>query len=159
MHITLKTDWESPLPERYLAPLPPAFIPSSDQSTNSGRTDMSGITTGTTGTGSNSGSGTNRTGSRTPDASQPLGMAEKCKPYVEAFAPFRETGKRVREVIKAASAAGHTLPANDAGTDMCISFHVKGICNSACGRKRDHASHNNAETARLTEWCNAAFGL
>ena len=79
-------------------------------------------------------------------------MAEKCDPYLESFAPFRATGKRVRVVIKEATLAGNPIPLNDKSIDMCVSYHVKGICNSNCGRKRDHTKHTDGETARLMSW-------
>jgi hypothetical protein len=151
MHITLKTDWESPLPERYLTPLAPftkpLSVPSSDGSM------MSGLT-GTTG--SSTGSG------RTPapasgSRSFSEGVIAKCEPYLEAYATYRATGKRVRDVIKAAAQAGHAFPVNDKHGDMCISYHVKGVCNTNCGRHSDHSPHSAAETSRLLSWCNLAF--
>jgi hypothetical protein len=47
MHITLKTDWESPLPERYLTPLvplAPVGIPSSGSSLMSALTGTNRLT-------------------------------------------------------------------------------------------------------------------
>jgi hypothetical protein len=38
----------------------------------------------------------------------------------------------VQEVMSRAIAAGHPLPKNDSGLDMCITFHVKGFCNANC---------------------------
>jgi hypothetical protein len=43
MHITMKTDWESPFPEPYLAPVSPG-LPSIDVSINSGTHNMSSLT-------------------------------------------------------------------------------------------------------------------
>jgi hypothetical protein len=86
MHITLKTDWESPLPDRYLAPLTPDFPTSG--SLNSG-SSLSGLT----GTTSNS-IGTGQSQQRRPPADakqktsqETLNVAEKCVPYIELFAP------------------------------------------------------------------------
>jgi hypothetical protein len=145
MHITLRTDWESPLPERYLAALPSlAFQPGRPVP---GKNDLQIPTGGKE----------LPLGSQIPDKEKVTPSAEKCSPYLEVYSPYRSTGKRVRDVIKEAGAAGHKLPKNDAGSDMCISFHVKGICNSGCGRKSDHQAHNDGETARLTSWCQSAF--
>jgi hypothetical protein len=157
MHITLKTDWESPLPERYLAPLNAQVSDDSSQ--------MSGLTRGTTGTNS-SGASSAGTGGRTQEtparqapAGQDNSVAEKCGLYIESYAPFRASGKRVRDIIKAVTLAGNPIPQNDKSMDMCVSYHVKGICNSNCGRRQDHTKHNDGETARLMTWCTAAFGL
>jgi hypothetical protein len=160
MHITLKTDWESPLPDRYLAPLPqfPVVIPGSV--TSGSGSQMSNLT-GTT-------SSTNTSGSLTPGSHSPVppsnsgaafaaGVVSKCVPYLDEYAPYRASGKRVRIVIKDAHQAGHTLPTNDKNGNMCISYHVKGVCNSNCGRSSDHAPHNAGETARLLAWCESAF--
>lgn len=147
MHLTLRTDWESPLPERYLGALPSlAFQP--------GKLPVGqpvGEISPPVG------------GSPLPPVAPPGGKekeqpaAQKCTPYLEVFTPYRATGKRVRDVIKEAGAAGHKLPKNDAGNDMCISYHVKGICNTGCGRQADHQAHKDGETARLASWCQAAF--
>jgi hypothetical protein len=85
-------------------------------------------------------------------------LVTRCKPYVEAYSSFRAAGKRVREVMKTAHRDGHAFPQNDKGIDMCVSYHVKGVCNSNCGRAANHSPHSPEETARLLEWCGLAFG-
>jgi hypothetical protein len=142
--ITLKTDWESPLPERYLAQLTP--FPTLHQPAPSipppppapGAAHSPPVATGTT-------------------RDQRAGEAVRCLPYNEKFTPHRQTGERVRDVVKRAAMAGQTIPQNDAGVPMCISYHVKGICNTRCGRSADHISHSEAETSRLLTWCVSAF--
>jgi hypothetical protein len=64
----------------------------------------------------------------------------------------------VREVLKKAIELGQHLPKNAQGKDMCVSYHVKGICNSRCSRKMDHRTHNATETQALLGWCKIAFG-
>jgi hypothetical protein len=147
MHITLKTDWESPLPERYLtplAPLIPAGVPSSSSS------QMSALTGSTS---------SSTTSSAPPAASHVFsdGVVAKCVPYLEVYAPYRATGQRVRLVIQSAAKAGHSLPVNDKNVNMCISYHVKGVCNTNCGRSSDHSPHSQDETNRLVDWCKEAF--
>jgi hypothetical protein len=161
MHITLKTDWESPLPERHLAPLastlrnPPGSVGSGTS------TQMSALTgTTTSSTASAAASPADAAAApATPTASNfDSGVIAKNVPYLEVYAPFRATGKRIRPVIKAAIEAGNHLPKNARGTPMCVSYHVKGVCNSNCGRNSDHAPHSNDDTARLVAWCGLAFG-
>jgi hypothetical protein len=150
MHVTLKTDWESPLPERYLAPLA-ATIPGGFAA--GGSSQMSGLTGTTSSTGS-----TAPAPAPAPSSQSLLeGVVAKCVPYLEVYSPFRATGKCVREVIKSAALAGHVLPTNDRRGNMCISYHVKGVCNTNCGRNSDPAPHSSAETIRLVVWCKAAF--
>ena len=112
---------------------------------------MSGLT-GTT----VSGSATPPLASRTPSLFD-VGTVDKCVPYLETFAPFRASGKFVHEVIKAAVLAGHHLPKKDKGVNMCVSYHVKGVCNTNCGRNSDHAPHNTNETARFVVWRSSSF--
>jgi hypothetical protein len=86
MHITLKTDWESRLPERYLAPLNTQVSDDSSQ--------MSGLTRGTT-CANLSGAysagtrrGTQETPARQAPAGQENSVAEKCELYIKSYAPF-----------------------------------------------------------------------
>jgi hypothetical protein len=82
---------------------------------------------------------------------------ERCTDYNSGYLPYKETGQRVREVLKKAVEKGRALPKNAQGVDMCVSYHVKGICNSRCGRKGDHRAHSEAETKSLLAWCVVAF--
>jgi hypothetical protein len=128
--ITLKNDWGSPLPERYLAapPAPPA---------GPRQAPVGGI--------------------EAPSTDPRRGDASRCLPYEEAFTPYRRTGERVRDVVKRSATNNQPVPLNDAGNLMCISYHIKGICNTRCGRASDHCPHNAAETGRLLGWCLPAF--
>jgi hypothetical protein len=156
MHITLKTDWESPLPDRYLAPLTPDFPTSG--SLNSGSI-LSGLT-GTTSNSAETGQSKQRrppAGAKQTTSQETLNVADKCVPYIELFAPYRATGKRARDVMRAANKAGNPIPKSDSGSDICVSYHVKSICNSNCGRKSNHKPHSEGETTQLVSWCAAAF--
>ena len=134
--------WESPLPPQYLAPLPE--LPSPSQSAP-------------------------RPGPapRTPAAPgnsppPPVSAAVANLNYNSAkFTSFKDLGLMVRDVITRAAAAGHPLPKNDRGGDMCITFHVKGFCNANCRRSADHSppgpARNPAEEARLFTWCETCY--
>ncbi len=43
------------------------------------------------------------------------------------------------------------------GNAMCLAWHVKGECNSACGRRADHVTYSSEEYAPLATWCAANF--
>jgi hypothetical protein len=143
MHITLQSDWQSALPDRYLAALPeinaggPAIRPPPGRSpiplTHDGAPPA------------------------VPPAARPGSESERCTPYLNAFAVYRATGTRVRDVIRDARQNGHALPQNDAGSDMCVSYHVKGICGTTCGRRADRVTHMAGKTTRLKAWCVLAF--
>jgi hypothetical protein len=93
--LTLKTDWESPLlPERYMAELPALTPPQ--------MTPLPPLQLGLT---------------HTPAAPPPTagtdpraGTAVRCLPFNKVFTPYRQTGDRVRDVIRRAAAAGQTVP-------------------------------------------------
>jgi hypothetical protein len=143
--IQLKTDWESPLPERYLTPNQPVTVVAYTPQFESPSTTP-GVTPTTT-----------------APAAAPIQPARENTPersltYEDCFLPYKETGQRVRDVLKKAIADGNQLPKNAQNQVMCISYHVKGICNSRCGRKVDHRKHNAAETQSLVDWCKLAFG-
>ena len=41
--------------------------------------------------------------------------------------------------------------------EMCLSYHIKGICNCRCGRAEDHLPHTDDQDQILVEWCNAHY--
>jgi hypothetical protein len=92
-----------------------------------------------------------------PPSNFESGTVGKCDPYLEVYAPFRATSKQVREITKSAAQAGHKLSKNNRHSNMCISFHVKGVCNTNCGCNSDHVPHNAEETTCLVIWSEAAF--
>jgi hypothetical protein len=56
--------------------------------------------------------------------------------------------------------ADHPVPPNDMGVPMCLSFHVLGMCNSRCGRAKDHNDvlpggkrHTDREDRKIESWC------
>ena len=78
-----------------------------------------------------------------------------------SFLPYRRgmVGKKFKAIITAGVEAGHPIPTNAHGEEMCISFHILGNCNSFCSRKKDHnnlgggANHTKAEDETLLKWC------
>jgi hypothetical protein len=85
------------------------------------------------------------------------GDAARCLPYKEVFTPYRRTGERVRDIVKQVITNNQPVPLNDAGNPMCVSYHVKGICNTRCGHATEHCTHNAAETGIFLGWCLPAF--
>ncbi len=43
------------------------------------------------------------------------------------------------------------------GEAMCLAWHVKGECNSACGRRADHVKYASEEYTPLATWCETNF--
>ena len=48
-------------------------------------------------------------------------------------------------------------PHSTNGGEMCLSYHIKGMCNARCGRAEDHKSHTDAQDQPLVAWCNAHY--
>jgi hypothetical protein len=113
-HLYHRSDWESPLPERYLTPVVPG--PHS--------LIMSGLAHPAI-------SVTSFEPSVEPPAIVAPPRESSCSTlvqnvaYNDALLPYRATGKRVRDVIKAALEQGHPIPKTTGGKEMCVSYHVK----------------------------------
>jgi len=138
--------WESPLPAQYLAPLPvptPARPggPNPSPSPAPVRPLPARPTPGTPST----------------PAGPTSAVVTNGNYNATKFSSYKDLGLMVREVIARAEASGNPLPKNDRGQDMCITFHVKGFCNSNCRRNGDHSppgpERNPDEEARLLAWC------
>jgi hypothetical protein len=138
--------WESPLPEQYLAPLPGPTVPRPGPS---GPSPAPSPAPG-------------RPAPAPGPPAAPVSTAVVNLNYnATKFASFKELGLLIRDVITRAAAAGHPLPKNDRGEDMCVTFHVKGFCNANCRRNADHSPpgpvRNPAEEARLHAWCETCY--
>lgn len=141
-----RSDWESPLPDRYLTPVVPgphSMIYSAGASPEQALQQ--------------SASASPNSVTRAPPREAKTTTIERCPTFDPVFVPFQTSGKRVRDVIKTASEKGVATPKNASGKDMCVSYHVKGVCNTSCGRVADHKTHTAAETKLLLDWCTVAF--
>jgi len=68
-------------------------------------------------------------------------------PVFEVYRNKRNAaGNRIRAKVAKAN-AGNVTPKN-----FCPSFHISGQCNMGCGRAADHASHTEAQDAKLVAW-------
>jgi hypothetical protein len=139
--------WEIPLPAHYLQPLPlldlPPSVPNGPY-----------LSPGTA-------------GRRPPTGGLPTPATTTAASVVNLnyngrkFQVFKDLGLMVKEVMARAVAAGHAIPKNDRGEDMCITYHVKGFCNMNCRRKGDHSppgpARSPAEEAKLFAWCETCY--
>ena len=74
------------------------------------------------------------------------------------FQRFSVLPRRVRDIVLAAANPPPMSP-HDNTCQMCVSYHVKGMCNDRCGRSADHAAHTLAQDNLLLEWCNTNYVL
>jgi hypothetical protein len=74
----------------------------------------------------------------------------------DVFGVFKSLNLKIRDILERTSATPQPLSA-DGTTRMCLSFHLKGICNERCGRKADHVSHSNDQDQALKTWAQAHY--
>jgi len=80
------------------------------------------------------------------------GIARRTDPINPVFQPFASLPLRTRDVLNRAG-SDNRPPRNAGNTEMCLSYHVKGVCNLNCGRKEDHRIHSQDEDQALLGWC------
>jgi hypothetical protein len=52
-----------------------------------------------------------------------------------------------------------TYPLNARNGNMCLTYHVQGICNSGCRNAADHYNHSAAEDETFRAWCAQHYKL
>jgi hypothetical protein len=155
--------WERPFPPKYLTTAPnlqaavygsmPRFVPL--------------VVTPGGDTGPPSSQPSSTAGAATPRKVQEMQRNTYPNGNEEAFAVFRtrmaNSKSKFKKVIQEAEAAGKPVPKNNKGGDMCVPFHVLGLCNNFCNRRNDHnglnggAVHTKAEDDMLLRWCESAI--
>jgi hypothetical protein len=140
--IRLQTPWEPYFPDRYLG-APPAAEAASRSSATAPRAGPAPATS-SGGAAGGAGAGSN---------AQTRGTLErKSSPLNQAFQPFVDLNLRVRDVLQRAGPSNR-VPTNSSGVEMCMSYHLKGMCNTNCSRRGDHRDHTPAEDQALLGWC------
>jgi hypothetical protein len=73
----------------------------------------------------------------------------------ELFNTYRESSTGARTVRERVAAAGIELPRSrvDASKPMCLAYHTRGRCNTACRHAFDHVAYTAAQYAPLVEFC------
>lgn len=114
--IWLQALWEPYLPDRYMGAPPPAdalphrAVPAPQPVTSPV------LAPGTAAGGGNLTQGT---------------LEHKSSPLNQAFQPFVDLNLRVQDVLQQAGPANQ-VPTNANGVKMCMSYHLKGMCNTNC---------------------------
>lgn len=55
--------------------------------------------------------------------------------------------------LKRSAGPTNRVPHNAAGAEMCLSHHIKGMCNANCAHRADHRDHTPGEDDSLLQWC------
>jgi hypothetical protein len=79
-------------------------------------------------------------------------IVRKTTPINPLFQKFADMNLRVRDVLQRAGPS-HRVPNNGNGVEMCLSYHMKGVCNSNCSCHLDHKEHQAAEDQAIVNWC------
>ena len=79
--------------------------------------------------------------------------------YDSKYDTFKGKFANLTKMREAAAAAGHPIPKNDDGIEICLSYHEEGFCWENCKRKKDHKKHSAAEDERHHQWCQVVHGL
>jgi hypothetical protein len=75
--------------------------------------------------------------------------------YNNRFAQFRDMSVTLSNVLTANPS--NPAPKNANGVTMCVAYHVRGQCYSACRRKDDHRAPTQVDSDKLHRWCTTCF--
>mmetsp|Transcript_6869 Transcript_6869/g.13921 ORF Transcript_6869/g.13921 Transcript_6869/m.13921 type:complete len:711 (+) Transcript_6869:32-2164(+) len=146
-HMALMEPWEPRFPPRYFTPL----VMKDSPTTITGHTDtlsgMSTLTPGTTGL--------------TPSNSSTVkrSTAVRSATYNEAFQKFKSLGIRTSTLRERLKEKKIEPPRNTKGEEMCLAWHVVGMCNTGCKRSPSHGPQSAEDDAALLAWCNDHYTL
>lgn len=128
-HIALERSWEPTLPKRYLKTQPPD-VPTDPLP--AGLTDTA----------------------TSPPPTKPKNEYLANQGYdATRFGTFNAMGLRHPDFRKRLSESKVAIPKNARGDTMCLSYHVKGGCNSQCRFVSGHGKLTDAEAKELQDWC------
>ena len=72
------------------------------------------------------------------------------------FEPYRALRIRHPPLLRRLTVRPPASPHNPA-IEMCLSFHIKGMCNTGCSRADDHAAHTPEQDQSLVTWCDEHY--
>jgi hypothetical protein len=151
-------DWAPLLPERYLAPEAGAagVLPTPSTAASDAGSIISGLTSSTGTSGSNpQGGASSGAGSGTD-----IPKVQYNLEYQDRFQQYKELGLPTRMVKAYCIKKGIKPPwSHVLKKPMCISFHIKGVCNNRCGSNGDHKRHTKQQDDELEKWCQAHYRM
>ena len=71
----------------------------------------------------------------------------------ERFKDSRTPCRIVRSKIQRGELPALPMSKGDPTMEVCLAWHVKGMCNANCSRSADHVPYTDAEYAPLHQWC------
>ncbi len=144
--------WEPNFPAGYLTGGARSIMPPSDVSSLGGATAP---TAASSLTGTSASDTTPSAGSAAPTAppAPPQEIVRNIMYKDDIFGPFKEMGIRAKVMKDSLRRCNVSYPTNSRGGNMCLTYHVLGICNSRCKHALDHYAHSAAEDETFRAWC------
>ena len=75
------------------------------------------------------------------------------------FGTFKAMGIKSRTLKDNLKLRQVETPTNARGANMCITFHVVGVCNERCKFAADHGTHSDSEDATFQTWCTEHYKI
>jgi hypothetical protein len=135
--IALNEDWSPRFPARYMrnpTPAPAPYLPPATPSVVPPAAPSSGSTQ-----------------PRGPDT-----MLANLQYKDSLFSVFKAMNIKTRDILDRTSATPQPV-STDGSTRMCLSYHLKGICNERCGHKADHIPHTSDQDQALQAWAQTYY--
>ena len=64
--------------------------------------------------------------------------------------------RALKERLRAARVPWPTMPQ---GHNFCLTYHIKGVCNTRCGNTADYIPHTVEEDAQQIAWCDLNYNI
>lgn len=79
--------------------------------------------------------------------------------YQETFQKFKAMGIRTATLQAHLKEKNIALPTNSKGEEICLAWHVVGMCNTNCNQHATHIKQSKADDAALLSWCETNYTL
>jgi hypothetical protein len=142
--IALERNWEPTFPTRYLKTHPTPLVEVITDASSAGSTLTPTTTSASTGSLSAS--------------VQPKNEYLANQAYdVARFGHFNALGLGHKDLRKRLSELKVAIPKTSFGHTMCLSYHIKGGCNSQCRFSSGHGKLDVADAQKLHDWCTTHY--
>ena len=165
--IDLGKQWEAPFPTQYITT--PAHVPSAYTVPGVAPTVTPATTVSAGGTASTTASTiTFTSGAIAPTNSTTATVTSNPREnsivrnllYNEAvFGQYKAMNIKAKTLKDQLRARKVAYPLNARNSNMCLTYHVQGICNSGCRNAADHYAHSSAEDEIFRTWCATHYKL
>jgi hypothetical protein len=159
--IDLGKQWEAPFPAQYIAsPVPPSVAPTRNLAGPAPSVVSVGGSTGNTTAASTL---TTPTATTTPataaPSATPNAIVRNMAYNAAVFEVYKAMNIKAKVLKEQLRTRGVAYPTNAHQNNMCLTYHVQGICNTNCRNASDHYAHTPAEDETFRSWCEQHYKL